>query len=174
MAKANTGFLMVVALRSDDDGSMDANALNNMIATRIQDPISRLPGVGSTQQFGSEYAMRIWLNPDKLHGYGLSATDVLDAVRAQNVQFAAGSIGAAPARKGQGYTATVSAESRFTSPDQFRNIILRANSDGSTVRLKDVARDRSSDPRATASSGALQRQARGRLRRVSCSPAPTR
>jgi multidrug efflux pump len=139
VAKANSGFLMIVALRSDD-GSLDRNALNNIISTSIQDPISRLPGVGSTRQFGSGYAMRIWLNPDKLHGYGLSATQVLNAVREQNVQFAAGSIGAAAAVKGQGYTATVTAESRFTSPDQFRNIILRANGDGSTVRLKDVAR----------------------------------
>jgi multidrug efflux pump len=139
VAKANSGFLMVVALRSDD-GSLDRHALNNIISSSVRDPISRLPGVGSTQQFGSGYAMRIWLNPDKLHGYGLSATEVLDAVRAQNVQFAAGSIGASPSVKGQGYTATVTAESRFTSPQQFRNIILRANNDGSTVRLKDVAR----------------------------------
>ncbi|GAB3036566.1 MULTISPECIES: efflux RND transporter permease subunit [Oleiagrimonas] len=139
VAKANSGFLMVVALRSNDN-KLDRNALNDVIASRVLDPISRLPGVGSTRQFGSQYAMRIWLNPDKLHGYGLSATEVLDAVRAQNVQFAAGSIGSSPAEPGQGYTATVSAESRFTSPNQFRNIVLRANNDGTTVRLKDVAR----------------------------------
>ncbi|KGI78005.1 multidrug efflux RND transporter permease subunit [Oleiagrimonas soli] len=139
VAKANSGFLMVVALRSLDN-KLDRNALNDVIASRVLDPISRLPGVGSTRQFGSQYAMRIWLNPDKLHGYGLSATQVLDAVRAQNVQFAAGSIGSSPSEPNQGYTATVSAESRFTSPDQFRNIVLRANSDGTTVRLKDVAR----------------------------------
>ena len=139
VSKSNSGFLMIVALTSDD-GSVDRNALNNIIDANLKDPISRLPGVGSTQQFGSGYAMRIWLNPDKLRGYDLSATDVLDAVRGQNVQFAAGSIGGAPAVKGQGYTATVTAESRFSTPQQFRNIILRANNDGSTVRLKDVAR----------------------------------
>ncbi len=139
VSKVDSGFLIVVALRSTD-GSMDRNALNNLITDRIIDPISRLPGVGATRQFGSGYAMHIWLNPDKLHYYRLSATDVLNAVRAQNVQFAAGSIGAEPALKGQGFTATVTAESRFTSPDQFRNIILRANNDGSAVRLKDVAR----------------------------------
>jgi multidrug efflux pump len=139
VAKANSGFLMLVALRSED-GGLNRNGLNDIISTRVIDPISRLPGVGSTRLFGSGYAMRIWLNPDKLHGYGLSATQVLNAVRSQNVQFAAGSIGASPAVEGQGYTATVSAESRFTSPEQFRNIILRANTDGSTVRLKDVAR----------------------------------
>src|SRR5699024_4792380 len=78
--------------------------------------------------------------PDKLHGYGLSASQVLAAVRAQNVQFAAGSIGAAPAVDGQGFTATVRGSSRFSTPEEFRNIILRANLDGTYVRLGDVAR----------------------------------
>ena len=139
VAKANTGFLMVVGLRSPD-GSVQRDQLNDIVGSRVLDQISRIPGVGSTQQFGSEYAMRIWLNPDQLQGYGLSATQVLAAVRGQNVQFAAGSIGASPAPEGQAFTATVSAEGRFNSPEQFENIILRANSDGTTVRLKDVAR----------------------------------
>ena len=139
VAKANAGFLMVVGLRSPD-GSVQRDQLNDIVGSRVLDQISRIPGVGSTQQFGSEYAMRIWLNPDQLQGYGLSATQVLAAVRSQNVQFAAGSIGASPAPEGQAFTATVSAEGRFSSPEQFENIILRANSDGTTVRLKDVAR----------------------------------
>jgi multidrug efflux pump len=139
VAKANAGFLMVVALRSTNP-AIDRNALNDIVGARVLDQISRIPGVGSTQQFGSEYAMNIWLNPDKLHGYGLSASDVLSAVRAQNVQFAAGTIGGQPSLPTQGFTATVSAEGRFSSPDQFENIILRANPDGTTVRLKDVAR----------------------------------
>jgi multidrug efflux pump len=139
VAKANNDFLMAVALRSTD-GSLDSYALNNLIAAQVLDPIQRLPGVGGTILFGSEYAMRIWLDPDKLHGYGLGAAQVLAAVRAQNVQFAAGSIGAEPAPAGQGITASVSTQGRFTSPEQFGNIILRSNSDGSTVRLKDVAR----------------------------------
>ncbi|WP_329740479.1 efflux RND transporter permease subunit [Dyella sp. A6] len=139
VAKANAGFLMVAALRSDNP-SIGRNRLNDIVASEVLDQISRIPGVGSTNQFGSEYAMRIWLNPDKLHGYGLSATDVLNAVEAQNVQFAAGSIGADPAVPGQGFTASVSAEGRFTTPQQFANIILRTNTDGTTVTLGDVAR----------------------------------
>jgi multidrug efflux pump len=139
VAKANSGFLMLVALISDNP-NFDRNALNNFIAANVLDQISRLPGVGSTQHFGSEYAMRIWLNPDKLRGYGLSATQVLSAIKSQNVQFAAGAVGASPSTPGQAFTATVSAEGRFTSPEQFSNIILRADSSGTTVRLKDVAR----------------------------------
>jgi multidrug efflux pump len=139
VAKANPGFLMVVALRSSDP-SVDRNALNNLIGTRVLEQIARVPGVGNTQQFGSEYAMNIWLDPEKLQGFGLSATEVLQAVRGQNVQFAAGSIGADPAPEGQGFTATVSAEGRFSTAEQFENIILRADPEGTTVRLRDVAR----------------------------------
>src|SRR5688500_9063514 len=84
--------------------------------------------------------MNIWLNPEKLQGYGLSASQALAAVRGQNVQFAAGSVGSQPAPAGQAFTATVTAEGRFSTPEQFGNIILRANSDGTTVRLRDVAR----------------------------------
>ncbi|HRO28479.1 MAG TPA: efflux RND transporter permease subunit, partial [Luteimonas sp.] len=139
VAKANSGFLMVVGLRSTDP-SVDRNALNNLIASRVLEPLARVPGVGNTQHFGSEYAMNIWLDPDKLQGYGLSATQVLTAVRRQNAQFAAGSIGADPAPAGQGFTATVAAEGRLASPEAFANIILRADADGAIVRLGDVAR----------------------------------
>jgi multidrug efflux pump len=139
VAKANPGFLMVVALRSDD-GAQDSYALNNIIASRLLDPLERVAGVGSATQFGSEYAMRIWLNPAKLQGYALAPSAVLDAVRAQNVQFAAGSIGSEPLVTGQGVSATVLAEGRFTTPQQFEEVILRTNTDGTTVRLKDVAR----------------------------------
>ena len=139
VAKANSDFLMVVALRSSDP-AIDKDALGDMIASRILDQISRVPGVGSTRQFGGEYSMNIWLNPDRLQGYGLSASEVLAAVRGQNVQFAAGKIGAAPSPAGQAFTATVSAEGRYSTTEQFGNIILRANQDGSTIRLKDVAR----------------------------------
>ncbi|HKK14755.1 MAG TPA: efflux RND transporter permease subunit, partial [Gammaproteobacteria bacterium] len=139
VAKSNSAFLMVVALQSSDP-SQDTYALNNLIASQVLDPIQRLNGVGGARQFGSGYAMRIWLDPDKLRGYGLSATDALEAVRAQNVQVAAGAVGAEPAPQGQGFTASVTAASRFTSVKQFGDIILRANDDGSAVRLKDVAR----------------------------------
>lgn len=139
VAKANAGFLMVVGLRSTDP-SVGRNQLNDLIGSRVLEQIARVPGVGSTQQFGSEYAMNIWLNPDQLQGYGMSATQVMAAVRGQNVQFAAGSVGSDPAPEGQGFTATVSAEGRFSTPEQFENIILRADTEGATVRLKDVAR----------------------------------
>lgn len=139
VAKANPGFLMVAALRSTNP-AYDKDALADLIAARVLDQISRTPGVGSTQLFGGEYAMNIWLNPDKLQGYGLSASQVLAAVRGQNVQFAAGSVGAEPSPEGQAFTATVSAEGRYSTAEQFGNIILRADADGTTVRLKDVAR----------------------------------
>ncbi|MDE2496379.1 MAG: multidrug efflux RND transporter permease subunit, partial [Xanthomonadaceae bacterium] len=137
--KSNSGSLMGISLQ-DKSGHLDPVALNNVIAAQLVDPISRLNGVGSINQFGAPYAMRIWLNPLKLEGYGLTATDVLNAVRAQNVMFAAGSVGAQPAVSGQGITATVSAESSFSTPQQFSKIILRTNPDGTTVTLGDVAR----------------------------------
>jgi len=137
--KTNPDFLMFFMLKSED-GSMNSYQLNNLLSQSIIDQIARVPGVGQTFQLGSEYAMRIWLDADKLHGYGLSASDALDAVRAQNVQVAAGSIGAEPAVKGSGFTAAVTADSRFSSTEQFENIILRTNVDGTSVRLKDVAR----------------------------------
>ncbi|MGH8551214.1 MAG: multidrug efflux RND transporter permease subunit [Methylococcales bacterium] len=139
VSKTNNDFLMVVALQSKDH-SLDTYALNNLIAAQVLDPVRRLPGVGDANLFGDAYAMRIWLNPDKLHGYGLSASQVLDAVRDQNVQIAAGHLGEEPAPPGQGFSVSVSAASRFTSPAQFGDIILRANPDGSSVRLRDVAR----------------------------------
>jgi multidrug efflux pump len=139
VAKSNADFLMVVALRSNDSAT-DSGKLNDIVASQVVDQIARLPGVGSTRQFGAEYAMRIWLNPKKLQGYGLSASQVLAAVKAQNVQFAAGSIGGDPAPADQGFTASVTAEGRFTTPGQFQGIILRANSDGTTVTLGDVAK----------------------------------
>ena len=137
--KTNPDFLMFFALTSDD-GQLDSYALNNFMSQNIADQIARIPGVGQTRQLGSEYAMRIWLNADKLHGYNMSPADALNAVKAQNVQIAAGSIGAEPSPTGTGFTAPVIAEGRFTTPQQFENIILRTNRDGTSVRLKDVAR----------------------------------
>jgi multidrug efflux pump len=137
--KSSNGFLMGISLQ-DSTGHRDPAALNNLIAAQLVDPISRIDGVGSINQFGAPYAMRIWLNPLKLQGYGLTASDVLNAIRAQNVMFAAGSLGAQPATPGQGITANVSAESSFATPAQFRNIILRTDPDGSSVTLGDVAR----------------------------------
>jgi len=139
VAKSNPDFLMFVALTSTNP-SIDSYRLMDIVSSQVLDQVARIPGVGSTRQLGSEYGMRVWLNPDKLRGYGLSATDLQQALSTQNVQFAAGSIGTDPATNGQGFSATVSAEGRFTSPEEFSNIILRANNDGTVVKLKDVAR----------------------------------
>ena len=139
VAKANADFLMAVALRSSDP-ALDSNALDNLITAQVLDPIRRLPGVGGATQFGSGYAMRIWLDPDKLRGFGLSAATALAAVVGQNIQVAAGNIGSMPALPGQGFTASVTAANRFTTTSEFGEIILHANPDGSNVQLKDVAR----------------------------------
>ena len=139
VAKANPDFLMFVGLVSNNP-EINGDRLNDIVGAQVINQIGRIPGVGSTFQVGSEYAMRVWLNPDKMQGYGLSASDVESAISAQNVQFAAGSLGADPSINGQSFTATVSAEGLFSTPEQFGNIILRANSDGTVVRMKDIAR----------------------------------
>jgi len=139
VAKANSGFLLVVALKSTNP-AIGRDALADLLASRVLDQVARVPGVGSTQLFGGEYAMHIWLNPDQLHAYGLSASQVLAAVRGQNVQFSAGAVGGEPSPDSQMFTASVSAEGRFSTPQQFEQILLRTDPSGATVRLKDVAR----------------------------------
>ena len=137
--KANQGFLLVVALTSDDP-AFGRDQLSDLLASNVLDQIARVPGVGNTQLFGGEYAMHVWLNPDKLHAYGLSASDVLSAVRSQNVQFSAGQVGGEPSPDTQMFTASVAAEGRFSTPEQFQQILLRTDPQGAAVRLKDVAR----------------------------------
>jgi len=137
--KANSGFLMVVALKSSNP-AIGKDELADLIASRVLDQVARVPGVGSTQLFGGEYAMHIWLNPDKLRAYGLSASEVLSAVRGQNVQFSAGSVGGEPSPETQMITASVTAEGRFSTPEEFEQILLRTDASGAAVRLKDVAR----------------------------------
>src|SRR5437762_8894649 len=139
IAKVSAGFLGAIGLRAAPGGP-DAAELNNIVAARVLDQVRRVPGVGAVVQFGSEYAMRIWLDADKLRAYRLSAASVLAAVQRQNAQFAAGAIGAQPAVPGQTMTATVTAEGRFRSAEQFDNILLRTEPNGASVRLKDVAR----------------------------------
>ncbi len=138
VSKASPDILLFVSLGSDNP-AIDAKRLGDIVASRIQPVLARITGIGNTFLLGSEYAMRIWLDPDKLQGYGLSATQVVNAINAQNAQFATGSLGADPAVPGQSFTATVSGDTLFSSTKQFENIILRANSDGTTVRLSDVA-----------------------------------
>ncbi|QCP52065.1 efflux RND transporter permease subunit [Trinickia violacea] len=139
VAKSSPDILLFIALRSNRPG-VDAARLSDILASQIQPVIGRITGVGNTTLLGSEYAVRIWIDPDKLQGYGLSTTHVLNAVNSQNAQFAAGSLGADPAVKGQVFTATVSGDALFSSLQQFRDIILLSNSNGTTVRLSDVAR----------------------------------
>jgi multidrug efflux pump len=136
--KTSAGFLGVIVLQSGPGGPGPAE-LNHIVSSRVLDPIERISGVGSANLFGSDFAMRIWLDPDKLHAYGLSAADALNAVKGQNIQIASGSVGAAPAVAGQEMTATVTTEGQFNSVQQFRNILLRTNPNGTSVRLSDVA-----------------------------------
>jgi len=139
VSKVSSGFVIALGVRAPN-GGVGSPELNNIISSQVLDPIQRIAGVSSANQFGSSYAMRIWLNPDKLRSFHLSAAEVLQSVRAQNVQFATGSIGSAPSVPEQQITAPVSAEGRFGSIEEFENVILRTEPNGTSVRLKDVAR----------------------------------
>src|SRR5690606_12986363 len=139
VTKSNTGFLMVIGFVSED-GSMLRDDIADYAAANIVDPISRVQGVGNVQVFGAQYAMRIWLDPHKLDVYHLSPTDIIAAVRAQNQQVAVGSLGAAPSVPGQEINATITAQSRLQTPEEFRNIVVRSDESGSVLRLGDVAR----------------------------------
>ncbi|MCQ4306870.1 efflux RND transporter permease subunit [Pseudomonas stutzeri] len=139
VTKAVRNFLMVVGVVSAD-GSMNQSDLADYIVSNIQDPLSRTNGVGDFQVFGSQYAMRIWLDPAKLNNFQLTPTDVANAIRTQNVQVSAGQFGGLPAVPGQQLSATIIGKTRLQTPEQFREILLKVNGDGSQVRLKDVAR----------------------------------
>ena len=139
VAKANSTILMVVGLISSDD-SMDKNDLSDFMVSTLRDPLSRTEGVGSIQIFGSQYAMRIWLDPHKLNSYQLTPADVKTAISAQNNQVAVGDLGGVPSVASQQVSASMMAQTMMSSPEEFANILLRVNIDGSQVRLKDVAR----------------------------------
>jgi multidrug efflux pump len=139
VTKSSTGFLMVAAFVSTD-GRLTSNDLADFVASSLNDTLRRVEGVGDTQLFGSGYAMRIWLDPDKLARFALMPGDVSAAIGAQNTQVSAGQLGGLPARPGQQLNATVSAQSRLQTEEQFRAIILKSAPDGSIVRLGDVAR----------------------------------
>ncbi|MGV2052432.1 multidrug efflux RND transporter permease subunit [Agrobacterium sp. 22-209-1] len=136
---ASSGTLLLVALTSKS-GSTDGIALGDYMSRNIASELRRIPGVGNVQQFGSERAMRVWVDPDKLLGFNLSPNDVTAAIRAQNAQVAAGRIGAAPVGAERRTTGSLLIKGQLTSPDEFGMIVLRAQPDGSTVRLRDVAR----------------------------------
>ena len=137
--KAQSNFLIVVAVY-DDTGRYNNVDISDFITSRMQDPIGRASGVGSTQVFGGQYAIRIWLDPYKLKNFGLQPSDVTAAVQTQNVQVSAGQIGAQPTVKDQAINATVTAQSRLQTPQQFRDIILKTSTSGAVVKLGDVAR----------------------------------
>jgi multidrug efflux pump len=138
VVKSTRNFLLIVGLVSED-GTMDRNSLTDYMVSNLQDIISRLEGVGELQIFGTQNAMRIWLNPAKLNNYHMTTNDVIAALQSQNAQVSAGQFGGSPAIQGQQLNATINARSLLTTPEQFDAIILRTNPDGSTVKLRDVA-----------------------------------
>ncbi|GAB4069480.1 efflux RND transporter permease subunit [Ancylobacter sonchi] len=136
--KASDSFLMVVGFVSTND-SMSSIDIADYVDSTLNDTLRRVDGVGTTQVFGSSYSMRIWLDPDKLAKFQLMPSDITTAIEAQNTQVSAGQLGGLPQRKGQQLNATVTARGRLQTPEQFRNIIIKSTSDGSLVRLNDVA-----------------------------------
>ena len=137
--KSQSSFLLILAVY-DKNNKATSSDISDWLVSNMQDPMARIEGVGSLQVFGAEYAMRIWMDPTKLASYSLMPSDVQSAIEAQNVQVSAGKIGALPASNAQQLTATVRAQSRLQTVAQFKDIIVKSKSDGSVVRLSDVAR----------------------------------
>jgi hydrophobe/amphiphile efflux-1 (HAE1) family protein len=139
VAKSSTGFLIVIGFISED-GSLTQTDIADYITTNVQDSLSRVAGVGNTQVFGAPYAMRIWLDPLKLTNYKITTAEIKSAIQAQNTQVSAGQLGGTPAVAGQQLNATVTAQSRLQTPEQFKAIVLKTTSDGAVIRLSDVAK----------------------------------
>lgn len=139
VSKSTRNYLMIVGLTSLDD-SLDQNDLSDYTFSQIQYALARVPGVGEVEMFGTGYAMRIWLDPNKLTNYSMTSDDVIAAVRAYNVQVSAGQFGGMPAVPGQRLNASIIVQSLLKTPEEFGNIPLRNNPDGSVVRVHDVAR----------------------------------
>nr|WP_206770266.1 efflux RND transporter permease subunit [Pseudomonas mohnii] len=138
VTKGGSDFLMIVALASDDP-SVTGTQIGDYISTTLLDSISRIDGVGDVQTLGSGYAMRIWLDPALLEKYALMPSDISSALEAQNTEVSAGQLGGLPAIKGQQLNATISARSKLQTVDEFRNVVVKSNSDGAVVLLGDVA-----------------------------------
>ncbi|MGP9080503.1 efflux RND transporter permease AcrB [Yersinia pestis] len=136
--KSSSSFLMVAGFISED-GTMQQEDIADYVGSNIKDPISRTPGVGDVQLFGSQYAMRIWMDPHKLNNYKLTPVDVINAIKIQNNQVAAGQLGGTPPVPGQELNSSIIAQTRLTNAEEFSQILLKVNTDGSQVRLKDVA-----------------------------------
>ena len=139
VSKSTRNYLLILGLVSED-GSMDGNDLRDYAQSTLEKVLSRVPGVGEVEKFGSQYSMRIWLNPDKLTEYNMTLQDVVMALQAYNVEVSAGQFGGAPAEKRQRLNASIIVQSMLKTPEEFAAIPLRANPDGSIVRIKDVGR----------------------------------
>ena len=139
VTKSSTDFLLIIAVYDESGRTTDMD-VSDYLSSNMQDSLARIPGVGDVNVFGAPYAMRIWLDPAKLRSYSLMPGDVISAITAQNVEVAAGEVGGTPSLPGQMLNATVTASSRFQTPEQFRNIIVKADASGARVSLADVAR----------------------------------
>jgi len=139
VTKGSPDFLLIVGVYDSKDRSTNVD-VSDWLATNIQDDLSRINGVGDVNVFGSQYAMRIWIDPNKLQSYQLMPSDIVTAIQSQNVEVAAGEVGGMPQPQGQMLNATVTAQSRLQTPEQFRNIIVKSDPSGARVLLSDVAR----------------------------------
>jgi len=139
VTKSNPDFLLIVAVYDETDQRTNMD-VSDYLASNLQDPLSRVPGVGDVNVFGAPHAMRIWLNPQRLAAFSLMPGDVISAIQAQNTEVAAGEVGGLPAPQGQMLNATVTAQSKLQTPEQFQEIVLKTDPTGATVRLGDVAR----------------------------------
>ncbi len=139
VSKSTRNYLIIVGLFSED-GSMDGEDLRDYAQSNLEKILSRVPGVGEVENFGSQYSMRVWVNPDKLTNYHLTMEDVIMALRAYNVEVSAGQFGGAPAMKGQRLNAAIIVQHLLQTPEEFAAIPIRTNPDGSVVRIKDIGR----------------------------------
>ena len=139
VSKSTENYLIVVGLISED-GSMDGEDLRDYAQSNLEKVLSRVPGVGEVENFGTQYAMRVWINPDKLTDYHLTMQDVIMALRAYNVEVSAGQFGGAPAKEGQRLNASIIVQHLLKTPDEFGAIPIRTNPDGSIVRIRDIGR----------------------------------
>ena len=139
VSKSTRNYLMVIGLISQD-GSMDGDDLRDYAQSTLEKVLARVPGVGEVEIFGGQYAMRIWLNPDKLTDYQMTVQDVITALSAYNVEVSAGQFGGAPAVKGQRLNAAITVQSLLKTPEEFAAVPVRTNSDGSVIRIRDIGR----------------------------------
>jgi hydrophobic/amphiphilic exporter-1 (mainly G- bacteria), HAE1 family len=139
VGKATRNYLMIVGLISED-GSMDGNDLRDYAQSSLEKVLARVPGVGEVENFGAQYAMRVWLNPDKLNAYSLTVMDVITALQSYNVEISAGQFGGAPAVEGQRLNTSIIVQTMLKTPEEFAAIPVRINPDGSTVRIRDIGR----------------------------------